>query len=136
MSDLPTHWTVVSGPVSGGQASVYRVHRSSDDSLYALKRLTDPSRGGRFRREIATMQQLSAAGVPGLPPVIETGRTPGRRARPYYVLPWYQRGSLQTVLDESPRTDWRLPDRLDLLVGLAELLEGVHLAGVSPASGT
>lgn len=128
VAELPPQWRPQGEPARGGQAEVFRVRREGDDAEYALKRLIDPSRSARFTREVATMQLLTASGVHGLPPVVESGEW-GRKSRPYYVMPWYSKGSLQDLVDSADAAD--LPARLDLLFQVARLLQAVHAAGVA-----
>lgn len=76
------------------------------------------------------MTLLSASGVEGLPPVVEQGRSgQGRRQRPYYVMPWYRRGSLDKFLRSPVQRD--LLTILDFLSGCVNVLHSVHSAGVA-----
>ncbi len=74
------------------------------------------------------MQLLETHGVVGIPPIIATGNWPGRRQQPFYVIPWYERGSLQRLVDTD---ELALADRLDLLIRIAQVLSGVHAVEVA-----
>jgi serine/threonine protein kinase len=129
VSDLPHHWKSEGEVGRGGQAQVFRVVRrdvAADPDVYALKRLSDPSRAARFRREVAVMALLSAQELAGIPPIVEQGET-ARRDHPYYVMPFYEHGSLdQYIVAALP-----IVDRLQMLTTIAGVLAGVHTAGVA-----
>ncbi len=74
------------------------------------------------------MQLLETHGVVGIPPIIATGIWPGRRQLPFYVIPWYERGSLQHLVDTD---ELELTDRVDLLIRIAQVLSGVHAVEVA-----
>ena len=95
-------WRVVNGRTlrGGGQGDVFVVSRRGGEGLYVLKRLRNPDRRARFEREVETMRNLAASGVP-VPLVVGEGVTPGRDARPYYVMVLYEHGSLQRAVDEG-----------------------------------
>jgi len=128
---LPTGWRVVLGttPHESGQSFVYQVRRRGDESIFALKRLKNTrrrERRERFAREVAEMIRLHDAGL-ALPPVVAHDL---EGKGPYFVMPWYERGSLQSRVDEQVFVDRPL-DGLDLLIRMATELQKLHDAGVA-----
>src|SRR5882757_3758930 len=97
---IPRPWTVRSEGKSyeSGQSWIFEVCRPGDAASYALKRLKNLQRHGRFEREVRTMQDLCAAGLGFIPPVIDSGAAQGK---PYYVIPWYPLGSLADQIDSA-----------------------------------
>jgi hypothetical protein len=61
-SSLPEPWLLVEGMVKagGGQGDVLCVQHPGDVARYALKRLLNPKRCGRFVGEVDTMRKLRA----------------------------------------------------------------------------
>lgn len=108
-----------------GQAHVFEVSRPDDPAHYALKRLKNPRREGRFYREIETMRALGAMGVSLIPPVIDSGRD--QNDRPYFVMPWYPEGSLEAVVENGGVQDPVVG--VETLLAVAQALEAVHQAG-------
>jgi serine/threonine protein kinase len=128
---IPSGWRVVPGTKTheSGQSFVNQVRRQGDESIYALKRLKNVhrrERRERFAREVAAMDRLRGAGL-ALPPVVEQGL---ERKDPYFVMPWYERGSLQSLVDERVFVARPL-DGIDLLVRIAIELQKLHEAEVA-----
>lgn len=128
---IPSGWRVVPGTKTheSGQSFVNQVRRRGDESIYALKRLKNVhrrERRERFAREVAAMDRLRGAGL-ALPPVVEQGL---ERKDPYFVMPWYERGSLQSLVDELVFVARPL-DGIDLLVRIAIELQKLHEAEVA-----
>ena len=126
---MPRPWTVRSDGESyeSGQSWVFEVCRSGDDASYALKRLKNSQRHGRFEREIRTMLELHAAGLGFIPPVIDSGM---EKDKPYYVIPWYPLGSLADLID-SGRYVGQIEEGLTLLADVARRIARVHASGVA-----
>jgi hypothetical protein len=108
----------------GGQGDIFVVSRPSEAQLRVLKRLRNRNRQARFEREIETMRSLLRSGVP-VPPVVAEGITTGRDARPYYVMPFYEHGSLEAAVDER-RFAGSHADGIDLLRAVARGLAALH----------
>ena len=122
---LPQPWSATSlPPIESGQATVHQVTRAGDHTLYALKRLKNPRRAGRFAREVAVMAALHAAGA-RVPVLIASGVD--QRGRAFFVMPWYPQGSLDALLrletTAAPTTSLHLVDQV------AAELEGMHSEG-------
>jgi hypothetical protein len=81
---LPPGWRATAQPEKeSGQAWVHQVERDqSDGQLYALKRLKNPERRDRFRREVETMLRLRERGLTVLPEVVDHDLD---TARPWFV---------------------------------------------------
>ncbi|MGV9822920.1 protein kinase domain-containing protein [Nocardia xishanensis] len=110
----------------GGFGVVYRCSQSALERTVAVKVLTcelDESRQ-RFFREQRAMGRLT--GHPNIVGVLDVGES--ESGRPYLVMPYYSRGSL----DARIRTDGPLPleEVLRLGVKLAGALETAHCADV------
>ena len=115
--------------IQSGQALVYRVTRKDDNSLYALKRLKNrqsEDRRSRFERELHRMDALNQAGL-RVPAIVAYDAS---TERPWFVMPWFARGSLQ-VLIESSGSDYEMPDRLSLFEELCQIIKSVHDAGIA-----
>jgi serine/threonine protein kinase len=124
---LPRHWSPdgFRERIDSGQAEVFPVRRAAaDDGLYALKRLKNPARSARFIREIAVMRELHTSGL-SVPEIVEDGVLQGR---PYFVMPWFEGGSLEERIKEGHFAD-ELTHGLDLLIALAETLSRAHEQG-------
>jgi Protein kinase domain len=122
-------WYVVEGPslVGGGQGDVFLVSRKDEEPLHVLKRLRNPNRRGRFEREVETMRTLAASGVP-VPEVVAEGVTTDKDAKPFYVMRFYEAGSLQAAVDDSRYVDDYLAG-IDLLRAVARALAEMHACG-------
>src|SRR3954451_17477503 len=93
---LPDGWEPAGPVTESGQAWVYQVRRTARSGFFALKRLKNPRRRGRFVREVETMSRLRADGLTCLPEIVERDLAD---ERPYFVMPWYSGGSLQHYLE-------------------------------------
>ena len=125
---LPNPWKHVDGMsrIDSGQAEVFPVSRPDDDQVYALKRLRNPKRAARFAREVQTMRDLREADLP-VPLIVHTGESQGRA---FFVMPWFEAGSLEERVTKSAyATD--LTGGLGLLVELAETLMRIHELGIA-----
>jgi serine/threonine protein kinase len=128
---LPKGWKIVPGeqPSETGQSWVYKVRKAGHKGTFALKLLKNADnrrRRERFAREVLTMIRLEAQGV-ALPPIVEYDL---ERERPYFVMPWYAEGSLDSRVVN--RSYVRAPtDALQLLVTIAVELQKLHTAGVA-----
>ena len=114
---LPSPWEKAGDRIDSGQAEVFPVRRKGDDRLYALKRLKNPKRADRFRREVSVMEELHQAGL-AIPEVAEQGL---EGEKPYFVMPWFDEGPLAAQIDAGHFAD-DLEVGIRLLVQLAELL--------------
>ncbi len=119
-------WRVAEGHEldGGGQGDVFVVGRTDDPKLCVLKRLKNPKRRPRFEREVATMRELAAAGVP-VPPVIDEGED---RGRPWFVMPFYERGSLESALDDRRYIDDPVAG-VEMLLAISAALAAMHACG-------
>lgn len=99
---LPKPWVLAPDLRShvGGQADVLAVVRSDWEGIFALKRLKKPLRQERLSREIEAMRLLYDAGI-RVPPVL--GSDPTDR-RPWFVMPWYDSGSLDNLIGSDTLT--------------------------------
>jgi hypothetical protein len=125
---VPKPWTIPPGgrKLESGQAWVYEVVGPSGTKRFALKRLKNPKRADRFKREIEAMSALRSRGVSVVPPVIEESVDP--QGRPYYVMPWYADGSLEEAITTG-RFAGSPVDGLELLVRIAQALRVLHESG-------
>jgi tRNA A-37 threonylcarbamoyl transferase component Bud32 len=122
-------WKQVDGRAlkHGGQGEVFVVSRPGTAGLYVLKRLKNPKRRARFEREVEAMRDLAALGVP-VPSVVGEGVTTDSKARPYYVMVFYERGSLQQAIDEGRYANDPAAG-IDLLRAVAHALSQMHARG-------
>jgi tRNA A-37 threonylcarbamoyl transferase component Bud32 len=125
---LPGGWQVIpdSKPFESGQSWVYQVRKAGDPAVYALKRLKNPDRRRRFAREVREMIRLHQQGL-ALPPVLDSDL---EIERPYFVMPWYEGGSLEAKVEDATYVE-RTLDGLDLLMSIARELKKLHNAGVA-----
>jgi tRNA A-37 threonylcarbamoyl transferase component Bud32 len=107
-----------------GQAWVYRVRRSDVQGIFALKRLKNTKRRARFEREVQTMDRLASSGLP-VPAIVASDLTTDR---PWFVMPWYDAGSLQEIIESG---DVPHEERLHLVHAVAVALASLHAAGVA-----
>ena len=126
---LPEGWQSTGLTEESGQAWVYQVHRRGDtsDSRFALKRLKNPDRRQRFAREVAAMDRLRREHAVAVPDVIEQD-LPAQR--PWFVMPWYDGGSLERAVSDG-RYRTNLVGGLAALIELAEIIADVHAAEVA-----
>ena len=126
-SRLPSPWQHHRDNVQleSGQAHLFKVCRSDDTGDYALKRLKNVKRVARFEREIDAMRQLNASGLAIVPTVLDAGVDP--QGRPYYVMPWYEDGSLEEAIVDGRLEDTNAAVRI--LLQLVDALEVLHSSG-------
>jgi len=122
---LPNPWRPVSPPISyvTGQAWVDKVIRRDQPGYFALKRLKNLARRGRFVREVETASRLSEAGLP-VANIVEAGLD---HERPYFVMPWIDGGTLEDRAFAKPGI--AIAAALELLIETADALSPVHTAG-------
>ena len=127
MSPLPSPWLQIKGvhPRESGQAFVFKVRRPDDAGIYALKRLKDTRPGARFDREIDAMRQLRESGLAIVPEVVDAGVDD--EGNPYYVMPWYEDGSLQTAAMQGRYKDPVTGIRA--LLQLVDHMDALHRSG-------
>lgn len=111
----------------GGFGVVYRCRQSSLDRMVAVKVLTadlDEDNRARFLREQRAAGRLT--GHPNVVTILQVGVT--EHDRPYLVMPFFARGSLETrIRRQGPLT---LEAVLRLGVDIAGVLETAHDLGV------
>lgn len=124
---LPAGWRALDGrkEISSGQATVYPVTRTGDSATYALKRLNNPKRSGRFKREVETMSGLAEAGLP-VPPIVARDL---EVEKPWFVMPWFERGHLISARNADGTVDHL--ETLRRLIELANAIQGIHAAGLA-----
>jgi serine/threonine protein kinase len=125
-SKLPKPWKPVPGtnPPPSGQGYVFQVQREGETETYALKRLKNngnPLRVKRFHREVETMKTLASIGYP-VPQVVAEGLDDDQ---PWFVMPWYSKGSLQDLIGPEA-SDIGVVDRLRLAAQVADALALIH----------
>ncbi|WP_019930530.1 serine/threonine-protein kinase [Nocardia sp. BMG111209] len=117
------------GPVeigSGGFGVVYRCRQPALDRTVAVKLLTaetDPDNLERFVREQLAMGKLS--GHPNIVDLFEVGTSAA--GRPYLVMPYHSRGSLEAHIQECGPVGWTEAVRIG--VKIAGALETAHRGG-------
>jgi tRNA A-37 threonylcarbamoyl transferase component Bud32 len=126
---LPRGWESTDWATESGQAWVYRVRQQADASarLYALKRLKNPNRRERFAREVRTMERLVLEHNVAVPPIVARDLEVDR---PWFVMPWYPRGSLEEAVSDA-RFSSDASGGIKVVAELAEILRDVHAAGVA-----
>lgn len=110
----------------GGFGVVYRCVQPSLDRAVAVKVLsTDLDRDNleRFLREQRAMGRLS--GHPHIVTVLQVGVLAG--GRPFIVMPYHAKNSLETLIRRHGPLDWR--ETLSIGVKLAGALEAAHRVG-------
>ncbi len=111
----------------GGFGVVYRCAQRALDRVVAVKVLSteiDDESRERFLREEHAMGRLS--GHPNIVDILQVDVTPG--GRPYIVMPYATRGSLEQVVRDSGPLSWM--DSLRVGVKLAGAIETAHRAQV------
>jgi tRNA A-37 threonylcarbamoyl transferase component Bud32 len=83
-----------------GQAWVYEVVRADDPEgeKFAIKILKNTRRRERFAREVSVMVRLRDAGIAAIPEVVQSDLA---AERPYFVMPWYEDGSLDKRVENG-----------------------------------
>jgi serine/threonine-protein kinase PknK len=110
----------------GGFGVVYRCLQPELDRTVAVKVLTtdlDPDNLDRFMREQRAMGRLS--GHPHIVQILEVGTTAS--GRPYIVMPFHAKDSLESLVRRHGPLDWR--ETLSICVKLAGALDAAHRAG-------
>lgn len=113
----------------GGFGVVYRCRQRALNRSVAVKVLTarpdlEPENVERFLREQQAMGALS--GHPNIVPILQVGTT--RSGRPYLVMPYHSRGSLENRIRREGVLP--LPEAIAITVKLAGALETAHRAGI------
>src|SRR5574337_956839 len=106
---------------------VYRCLQQSLDRTVAVKVLAadlDAENRERFIREQRAMGRVS--GHPNIVTVLEVGATSG--GRPFIVMEYHSRGTLDSLIRKSGPLDWRSALRIG--VRIAGALETAHQAGI------
>src|SRR6201998_1204781 len=107
----------------GGFGVVYRCTQPSLDRTVAVKVLTsdlDPDNLERFLREQRAMGRLS--GHPNIVTILEVGTT--STGRPFIVMPYHAKDSLEAVVRRHGPLDWN--EAVSLGVKLAGALDAAH----------
>jgi serine/threonine-protein kinase PknK len=110
----------------GGFGVVYRCTQPSLDRTVAVKVLTsglDPENLERFLREQRAMGRLS--GHPNIVTILEVGTT--SRGRPFIVMPYHAKDSLEALIRRHGPLDW--DEAVSLGVKLAGALAAAHNIG-------
>lgn len=110
----------------GGFGIVYRCLQRALDRTVAVKVLTadlDPDNLERFLREQRAMGALS--GHPNIVNILQVGTTPS--GRPYIVMPYHSRDSLEAWIRRSGPLEWS--EALGIGVKVAGALEAAHRIG-------
>jgi serine/threonine-protein kinase PknK len=111
----------------GGFGVVYRCAQPLLDRSVAVKVLTadlDPENLDRFLREQHAMGRLS--GHPNIVTILQVGTT--TTGRPFIVMPYHAKNSLEALIRRHGPLDWR--ETLRIGVKLAGALEAAHQAGI------
>ncbi|HUE34539.1 MAG TPA: protein kinase [Mycobacterium sp.] len=111
----------------GGFGVVYRCAQPRLDRSVAVKVLTadlDPENLDRFLREQHAMGRLS--GHPNIVTILQVGTT--TTGRPFIVMPFHAKNSLEVLIRRHGPLDWR--ETLRIGVKLAGALEAAHQAGI------
>lgn len=112
---------------SGGNAVVYRAYQPDLDRDVVVKLLvtvdSDQTRR-RFNRERRAMGRLSR--VAGIAPLYESGFTP--TGQPFLVMPYYESGSLGSLLEREGRLGARQIAQLGAKI--CRSLDAAHKSGV------
>ncbi|NHU49584.1 serine/threonine-protein kinase, partial [Rhodococcus sp. A14] len=110
----------------GGFGIVYRCRQPVLDRTVAIKVLTadlDPDNLERFLREQRAMGALS--GHPNIVNILQVGTTPS--GRPYIVMPYHSRDSLEARIRRSGPLGWS--EALGIGIKVAGALEAAHRIG-------
>lgn len=124
-SALPSPWKPHEDNIkidNTGQGDLFKVSRPDDDGSYALKRLKNRRRSARFEREIEAMKAMGEIEVGIVPPVVDSNVD--SKGRLYYVMPWYEDGSLEAAVDDGQFTD--PADAIRILLRLTDALDVLH----------
>src|ERR1700752_283638 len=111
----------------GGFGVVYRCAQPMLDRSVAVKVLTadlDQENLDRFLREQHAMGRLS--GPPNIVTILQVGTT--TRGRPFIVMPYHAKNSLEALIRRHGPLDWS--ETLRIGVKLAGALDAAHRAGI------
>lgn len=111
----------------GGFGTVYRCFQPSLDRDVAVKVLAadlDDENRERFIREEHAMGRLS--GHPNIVDILQVGSTSD--GRPYIVMPFHARGSLEHAVQKAGPVTW--PDAVRIGIKLAGAIESAHWMGI------
>ena len=111
----------------GGFGVVYRCAQPRLDRAVAVKVLTadlDQENLDRFLREQHAMGRLS--GHPNIVTILQVGTT--TRGRPFIVMPYHAKNSLEALIRRHGPLDWC--DTLRIGVKLAGALDAAHRANI------
>jgi serine/threonine-protein kinase PknK len=111
----------------GGFGVVYRCAQPTLDRTVAVKVLNsdlDDENIDRFLREQRAMGRLS--GHPNIATIMQVGVTSG--GRPYLVMPFYAKGSLEALISKHGPLDW--VEMLSVGVKIAGALDAAHGSGI------
>jgi serine/threonine-protein kinase PknK len=111
----------------GGFGVVYRCAQPTLDRTVAVKVLNSDLADeniDRFLREQRAMGRLS--GHPNIATIMQVGVTTG--GRPYLVMPYYAKGSLEALISRHGPLDW--VEMLSVGVKIAGALDAAHQAGI------
>jgi ATP/maltotriose-dependent transcriptional regulator MalT len=111
----------------GGFGVVYRCAQSQLDRTVAVKVLTadlEQDNLDRFLREQHAMGRLS--GHPHIVTILQVGTT--TRGRPFIVMPYHAKNSLEALIRRHGPLDWS--ETLRIGVKLAGALDAAHSAGI------
>lgn len=112
---------------SGGSSTVYRARQDALDRTVAVKVVHaawSMEIRERFDREREVTGHLS--GHAAIVPIFETGIT--RRGEPYLLMPFYERGSLFTLMRDRGPLPWR--EATFLVEALAATVADCHADGI------
>jgi serine/threonine protein kinase len=117
-------WKIEKSIDEGGQAHVFLVTDSEGQKSgrFALKRLRDQARTELFDREIQVIRRLKH------PNIIRIEDFGLARAKPYYVMEYFERGSLDAVGGSAFRAD--LNRAVAILISVCSALSAAHKEGV------
>ncbi|MCE5291190.1 MAG: serine/threonine protein kinase, partial [Nocardiaceae bacterium] len=111
----------------GGFGTVYRCFQPSLDRSVAVKVLAadlDEENRERFLREEHAMGRLS--GHPNIVDILQIGATTS--GRPYILMPFHARGSLERAVHRNGPIPWQ--DTVRIGIKLAGAIESAHWMGI------
>lgn len=112
----------------GGSALVYSATRNAVGDRVAVKvlndSLSDPAAQRHFEREFESLQQL--ADVPGVVAILDSGVSVN--GDPYLVMPLFEGGSAQSLVNEQSPMPWA--DAARLVVAASRAVDAAHLRGI------
>jgi serine/threonine protein kinase len=113
-------WEVIESIGEGGQAHILKVRRTDrpDDREYALKRVRNRERLGRFEREIGVVR-AKLRNKPGIIWIVDADLT---GEKPFLVMPYYPRGNAK----DAGVLKWPIEDRFEFFLGILEAMQKAH----------